>query len=157
MAKHFVGIIGALLGAFVGAWLLVAPSALAYQPEGADWADPTFVDFWTGLPLTVISGVGLILYSLGLAEELRNRGILRRRTHEDAPSRDTEAQTVPSQRQSDVEQSLVPLMAAILQDMQEQRQRREAPDGEGAPGGTAHNEYSVHGDREAQSERRTRQ
>ena len=157
MAKYFVGIIGALLGAFVGAWLLVAPSALAYQPEGADWADPTFVDFWTGLPLTVISGVGLILYSLGLAEELRNRGILRCRTHEDVPSRDTEAQTVPSQRQSDVEQSLVPLMAAILQDMQEQRQRREAPDGEGSPGGTAHNGYSVHGDREAQSERRTRQ
>jgi len=106
VAKHFVGIIGALLGAFVGAWLLVAPSALAYQPEGADWADPTFVDFWTGLPLTVISGVGLILYSIGLAEELRNRGILRRRTHEDVSSRDTEAQTVPSQRQSDVEQSL---------------------------------------------------
>jgi hypothetical protein len=157
MAKHFVGIIGALLGAFVGVWLLVAPSALAYQPEGANWADPTFVDFWTGLPLTVISGVGLILYSLGLAEELRNRGILRRRTYEDAPSRDTEAHTVPSQRQSDVEQSLVPLMAAMLQDMQEQRRRREAPDIEGTPAGIAHNEYSMHGDREAQSERRPQQ
>jgi len=126
--------------------------------------DPTFVDFWTGLPLTVVSIVGLILYSLGLAEELRNRGILRHRTYEDAPARDMEAQTVASQRQSDVEQSLVPLMAAMLQDMQEQRQRREAPDSEGAPGGiahneysVAHNEYSVHGDREAQAERRTRQ
>ena len=157
MAKHFVGIIGALLGAFVGAWLLVAPSALAYQPEGADWADPTFVDFWTGLPLTVISGVGLILYSLGLAEELRNRGILRRRTHEDAPSRDTEAQTVPSQRQSDVEQSLVSLMAAILQDMQEQRQRREAPDLEATPGGNANDANAAHGDQRTQYERRTQQ
>jgi hypothetical protein len=74
VAKHFVGIIGALLGAFVGVWLLVAPSALAYQPEGATWADPTFVDFWTGLPLTVISGVGLILYSLGLAPASNLRG-----------------------------------------------------------------------------------
>jgi heme exporter protein D len=138
-------------------WLLVAPSALAYQPEGADWADPTFVDFWTGLPLTVVSIVGLILHSLGLAKELRNRGILRRRTYEDAPARDMGARTVASQRQSDVEQSLVPLMAAMLQDMQEQRQRREAPNSEGAPGGIAHNEYPVHGDREAQSERRTRQ
>ena len=36
MTKHFVGIIGAVLSAFVGVWLLVAPSALAYQPEGAD-------------------------------------------------------------------------------------------------------------------------
>ncbi len=157
MTKHFVGIIGALLGAFVGVWLLVAPTALAYQPEGADWADPTFVDFWTGLPLTVVSIVGLILYSLGLAEELRNRGILRRRTYEDAPSRDMEAQTISSQRQSDVDQSLVPLTTAMLMDMQEQRQRREAPDTEDTPGGIAHNEYSVHGDREAQSERRTRQ
>jgi hypothetical protein len=157
VAKHFVGIIGALLGAFVGVWLLVAPSALAYQPEGANWADPTFVDFWTGLPLTVISVVGLILYSLGFAEELRNRGILRRRTYEDALSRDTEAHTVPSQPQSDVEQSLVPLMAAMLQDMQEQRRRREAQDSEGTRANIAHNEYSMHGDREAQSERRAQQ
>jgi hypothetical protein len=157
VTKHFVGIIGALLSAFVGVRLLVAPSALAYQPEGADWVNPTFVDFWTGLPLTVVSIVGLILYSLGLAEELRNRGLLRHRTYEDAPARDMEAQTVASQRQSDVEQSLVPLTAAMLQDMQEQRQRREAPDSEGAPGGIAHNEYSVHADREAQTERRTRQ
>ena len=157
MAKHFVGIIGALLGAFVGVWLLVAPSALAYQPEGANWADPTFVDFWTGLPLIVVSVVGLILYTLGLAEELRSRGILRRRTYEDAPSRDMEAQAVPPQPQSDVEQSLVPLMAAMLQDMQEQRQRREAPDREGVPDGIAHNEHSVHADREAQTERRARQ
>ena len=157
MAKHFVGIIGALLGAFVGVWLLVAPSALAYQPEGANWADPTFVDFWTGLPLIVVSVVGLILYTLGLAEELRSRGILQRRTYEDAPSRDMEAQAVPPQPQSDVERSLVPLMAAMLQDMQEQRQRREAPDREGAPDGIAHNEHSVHGGPEAQTERRARQ
>ena len=157
MAKHFVGIIGALLGAFVGVWLLVAPSALAYQPEGANWADPTFVDFWTGLPLIVVSVVGLILYTLGLAEGLRSRGILQRRTYEDAPSRDMEAHTVPSQPQSDVEQSLVPLMAAMLQDMQEQRQRREFADREGAPDNGPHNENPAHGDQQAQYERRIQQ
>ncbi len=157
MTKHFIGIIGALLGAFVGVWLLVAPSALAYQPEGANWADPTFVDFWTGLPLIVVSVVGLILYTLGLAEELRSRGILRRRTYEDAPSRDMGAQAIPPQPQSDVEQSLVPLMAAMLQDMQEQRQRREFTDLEGAPDNGPHNENPAHGDQQAQYERRIQQ
>ena len=150
MTKHFIGIIGALLGAFVGVWLLVAPSVLVYQPEGANWADPTFVDFWTGLPLIVISVLGLILYSLGLAEELRNRGILRRQTYEDHAHHEVAAQT-GAPPQGDMEQSLVPLMAAMLQDMQEQRRCREAPDIEGTPADIAHNEYSMHGDREAQS------
>jgi hypothetical protein len=156
VAKHFVGIIGSLLGAFVGVWLLVAPSALAYQPEGADWADPTFVDFWTGLPLIVISVIGLILYSLGLTEELRNLGILRRRSYEDHPQRDVEAQTI-SPQQGSMEQSLVPLMAAMLQDMQEQRQRREAPDLEATPGGNANDANAAHGDQRTQYERRTQQ
>jgi hypothetical protein len=124
---------------------MVTPSALAYQPEGADWADPTFVDFWTGLPLVAISALGLILYSLGLTEELRNRSILRRRSYEDHPQRDVEAQTI-SPQQGSMEQSLVPLMAAMLQDMQDQRQRREAPDREDAPGGNAHNDYAAHSD-----------
>lgn len=154
MAKHFVGIIGALLGALAGAWLMVAPSVLAYQPEGADWADPTFVDFWTGLPLVIVSVIGLILYSLGLAEELRNRGILRRRSYEDSPYHAGEAQTVP-QQQGSMEQTLLPLMTAMLQDMQEQRQRREAPDRAGTPSGNAHNEYVAPGDQ--QYERRTQQ
>jgi hypothetical protein len=64
MAKYVIGATGALLGALVGAWLMLAPFALAYQGSGADWADPTYVDFWTGLPLTVISIVGLISISL---------------------------------------------------------------------------------------------
>ena len=154
MAKHFVGIIGALFGAFIGVWLLVAPSALAYQPEGADWADPTFVDFWTGLPLTVVSVVGLILYSLGLVEELRDRGILQRRYYEDQPSPDVGAQRVP--QQDDVEQSLVPLMAAMLQDIQEQRRRGEAANLEDTPG-DAHNDYAAHGDQQTQYERGSQQ
>ena len=156
MTKHFIGIIGALLGAFVGVWLLVAPSALAYQPEGANWADPTFVDFWTGLPLIVISVVGLILYTLGLAEELRNRGILRLQTYEDHVHHEVAAQS-DAPPQGDMERSLVPLMAAMLQDMQEQRQRREFTDREGAPDNGPHNENPAHGDQQAQYERRIQQ
>src|SRR5215212_11674977 len=78
MAKYVIGATGALLGALAGVWLMLAPFALAYQNSGADWADPTYVDFWTGLPLLVVSLVGLILYVSGLVEELRRRGIMRR-------------------------------------------------------------------------------
>ena len=78
MVKYIIGAAGALLGALAGAWLMLAPFALAYQGSGADWADPTFVDFWTGLPLLVVCVVGVILYVSGLVEELRRRGIMSR-------------------------------------------------------------------------------
>jgi hypothetical protein len=78
MAKYVIGAVGALLGVLAGAWLMLAPFALAYQNSGTDWADPTYVDFWTGLPLLVVSLFGLILYVSGLVEELRRRGIMRR-------------------------------------------------------------------------------
>jgi ABC-type amino acid transport system permease subunit len=74
MVKYVIGAVGALLGVLAGAWLMLTPFALAYQNSGADWAEPTYVDFWTGLPLLV----GLILYVSGLVEELRRRGIMRR-------------------------------------------------------------------------------
>ena len=77
MVKYVIGATGALLGALAGAWLMLAPFALAYQNSGANWADPTFVDFWTGLPLLVVSVAGLILYVSGLVEELRRRLIMR--------------------------------------------------------------------------------
>src|SRR5215218_5817565 len=86
MAKYVIGATGALLGALVGAWLMLAPFALAYQNSGADWADPTFVDFWAGLPVLIVSVVGLVLYVSGLVEELRRRGIMRRPYAESAGS-----------------------------------------------------------------------
>lgn len=122
MTKHFVGIVGALLGALAGAWLMVAPFALAYQPEGADWADPTFVDFWTGLGLLIVSVVGLISYASGLVEELRRRGILQRRVYEEPA-----APAARSQQEAALEQTLTRLLAAMLKDQQEQAARGHAP------------------------------
>jgi hypothetical protein len=119
MAKYVIGATGALLGALVGAWLMLAPFALAYQGSGADWADPTYVDFWTGLPLVAISVVGVILYISGLVEELRRRGIMRRPYA--APA--GQATDVPpgnaSGSENNVEQVLLPLVTAMLKDMQE--------------------------------------
>ena len=122
MVKYVIGAVGALLGALAGAWLMLAPFALAYQSSGADWADPTFVDFWTGLPLLVVSVVGLILYVSGLVEELRRRGIMRRPYAEPAGQQQAPDQPPDNASGSDnnnMEQILLPLVTAMLKDMQE--------------------------------------
>jgi len=119
MAKYVIGMTGALLGALVGAWLMLAPFALAYQGSGADWADPTYVDFWTGLPLAAISVVGLILYISGLVEELRRRGIVRRPYAAPDGQVPTTPEADATGSENNVEQVLLPLVTAMLKDMQE--------------------------------------
>ena len=128
MTKYVVGATGALLGALIGTWLMLAPFALAYQGSGADWADPTYVDFWTGLPLLVISVAGLILYASGLVEELRRRGIMRRPYA--APPGQPQAPGSPPENASgsekNMEQVLLPLVTAMLKDMQERDRERDS-------------------------------
>jgi hypothetical protein len=127
MVKYVIGATGALLGALAGAWLMLAPFALAYQSSGADWADPTFVDFWTGLPLLVVSVVGVILYVSGLVEELRRRGIMRRPYAEPAgqPQAQVEPSAADSGSENNMEQVLLPLVTAMLKDMQERDRGRD--------------------------------
>lgn len=126
-SKYFVGIIGALIGALAGAWLMIAPVILAYQPQGADWTAPSYTDFWTGLPLTVVSVVGLISYFLGLVEELYDRGIIEPRAawvyQQPAP------QSAAQSGDNSIEQALAPLLAEMLRDMQEQRRSGGAATG----------------------------
>ena len=127
MVKYVIGATGALLGALAGAWLMLAPFALAYQSSGADWADPTFVDFWTGLPLLIVSVVGVILYVSGLVEELRRRGIMRRPYAEPAgqPQAQCEPSAADSGSENNMEQILLPLVTAMLKDMQERDRGRD--------------------------------
>ena len=127
MVKYVIGATGALLGALAGAWLMLAPFALAYQNSGANWADPTFVDFWTGLPLLVVSVAGLILYVSGLVEELRRRGIMRRPYAELAaqPQAPGEPSDNASGSENNMEQVLLPLVTAMLKDMQERDRGRD--------------------------------
>jgi hypothetical protein len=127
MVKYVIGATGALLGTLVGAWLMLAPFALAYQSSGADWADPTFVDFWTGLPLLVVSVVGVILYVSGLVEELRRRGVMRRPYAEPTgqPQAPGEPPAADSGSENNMEQVLLPLVTAMLKDMQERDRGRD--------------------------------
>ena len=125
MTKYVTGAAGALLGALAGLWLMLAPFALAYQGSGADWADPTYVDFWTGLPLLVVSVVGSILYISGLVEELRRRGIVRRPYAAPAEQPQGSPQANASSQENNIEQVLLPLVTAMLKDMQERDGARQ--------------------------------
>ena len=68
MTKYLIGMVGALAGMLVEGWLMLAPFALAYQSSGADWADPTHTDLWSGLVILVVSLIGLVAYAWGLSE-----------------------------------------------------------------------------------------
>lgn len=125
MSKYFIGMAGALGGMLVGAWLMLAPFALAYQPSGVDWAAPTYTDFWSGLPVLVVSLIGLIMYALGLVAELRRRGIIERK--ETSQAQRAQVAGIPAGGEvptnaGDIEQILLPLVAAMLKDMQDRRQ-----------------------------------
>ena len=139
LTKYLIGAFGALLGALGGAWLMLAPFALAYQPSGADWADPTYADFWTGLPLVAVSLIGLIAYILGLVGELRRRGIIERRTEPQAAG--LQATSAQGGSQGNMEQVLLPLLTAMLKDMQDRERERTdgTPRASGAkePGGAS--------------------
>ena len=128
MVKYVIGAVGALLGALAGAWLMLAPFALAYQNSGANWADPTYVDFWTGLPFLVVSLAGVVLYVLGLVEELRGRGIMRR-PYVATPAEQPQVPGGPpdnaSGSENNMEQVLLPLVTAMLKDMQERDRGRD--------------------------------
>ena len=128
MTKYVVGIFGSLLGALGSIWLILAPFALAYQPEDADWADPTFVDFWTGLPLLVVSVVGLAAFAGALFMELRSRGVIAPPSvSQQGPPAPAQA---PTQERGEMEQLLMPLVTAMLKDMQERDKDRNTENGE---------------------------
>ena len=145
MTKYFIGIVGSLGGALAGAWLILAPFALGYQPEGADWIDATRTDFWTGIAVLAISLVGIVAYVLALRKEAERRGIIESeavyatRTYGPPPGG-----YAPS---GELERVLLPLATAMLKDVQEQQQKREAAgrarESDGAPDGQPRAERRV--------------
>jgi hypothetical protein len=139
VTKYLIGMVGALAGMLIGGWLMLAPFALAYQSSGAEWADPTYTDFWSGLAILVISLIGLIMYVLGLFGELRRRGIIEPR--EEVPEAQAASMPVGGTQggSGEIEQILLPLVTAMLKDMQDQQKREEdgAPQSSTPHGGTA--------------------
>ena len=76
MTRFYVGILGGIAGVLGGAWLILAPFALGYQPENAAWADATKVDVFTGIGILVLGLVTVAAFAAGLAATLRAEGAL---------------------------------------------------------------------------------
>lgn len=76
MGRFYAGILTGIAGVMVGAWLIAAPFALAYQPENAAWVDATKVDVFTGLGLIALGCVTAAGFAAGLVATLRAEGSL---------------------------------------------------------------------------------
>jgi hypothetical protein len=76
LAKHGWALGTCVVTLLAGAWLMLAPFALGYQGYGASWSTQTINQFWLGLGVVVFSALGLALFAIALASELREAGVL---------------------------------------------------------------------------------
>jgi hypothetical protein len=91
VTRFYVGILGGIAGVLGGAWLILAPFALGYQPENAAWADATKVDVFTGIGILALGLVTVAAFAAGLAATLRAEGALPPRARRAAPPEPVEA------------------------------------------------------------------
>ncbi len=123
MTKYFVGIVGSAITALIGGWLILSPWVLSYQPAGRPWIPATKEDLWMGIGVAFVSLVGLAAYSLGLVGGMRSRGVLPER-----PKRPRPVERPAPEQPATLEQTLAPLIQALLEDREARRREdREVP------------------------------
>jgi hypothetical protein len=127
VTRFYVGILGGIAGVLGGAWLVLAPFALGYQPNNAAWADATKVDVFTGIGILVLGLVSVAAFAAGLAATLRAEGALPPRARRAAPPPE------PVEATAEVAElrSVLVRLAAALED-HEQTQRPGERHGEPA-------------------------
>jgi hypothetical protein len=129
-APYIAGLAGAAVVALTGVWLVIAPFAVGYQPDGADWVDATVIGVVTGAALIVLGLVTLVVLATAIRAEAHRRGLLPTLDGEagpngradDAPS-DHDDELAPSP--ADLESVLAPLAAALLEDLRNGHETRE--------------------------------
>src|SRR5579862_7889436 len=102
IAKYYVGLGASLLTLLTGAWLILAPFALGFQPYTGDWTDATKNDFWFGIGISVVALAGMILFAMALLTTLRQAELLPAQARPRAtPAAPVAAPVVASTAQSD--------------------------------------------------------
>lgn len=126
-APFIAGLAGGITVTLTGIWLAVAPFAVGYQPDGADWVDATIVGVATGAGLVLVGLVTLVVVARALGAEVRRRGLAP--THRSEPDDHAEPDPVddeqPPASPDDLETILASLATALLADVR---------DGHHAPG-----------------------
>ena len=129
--KYLIGMVTSLILLLAGGWLILAPFALGYQHNGADWTSQTTNDFVTGIPVAVVALVSFLLFFFALLGALRAAGMLvaRQRGQQaqvaSAPVVYPSPTGVPpavASNQSDLDRTLSTLAAALAADLTARRQ-----------------------------------
>jgi hypothetical protein len=143
-APYVAGLAGAAAVALTGIWLIVAPFAVGYQPDGAEWVDATIIGVVTGAALVVLGLVTGIVLATALRAEARRHGLLPTTSPADAPmDSDPDEPSDPDDADAfvagpaDLESVLAPLAAALLEDLRNGHEERELDQLADHPTGTA--------------------
>ena len=132
LARNLWGLGASLVALIVGAWLILAPFALGYQPYGADWVSQTSNDFWVGIAVVLLSLVGLVLFVMSLMGSLRAGGVLRRRVRAEETTAAYPAEAAQPAPEA-WERTIADLASALAEDLAE---RRRASAGSNAHSGS---------------------
>jgi hypothetical protein len=127
LSKYICGMAASLIVFLAGGWLILAPFALGYQPYGADWVSQTTNDFATGIPVAVVALVSFTFFFFSLLGALRAAGIVAVRQRRQAPvpavtQGAASLSQAPGSHQSDLDQTLATLAAALAADLTARRQ-----------------------------------
>ncbi len=112
IGKNVWGAAMSLINLLTGAWLMVAPFALGYQPSSANWTSATSNSFWFGLAIVVVSLAGVQLFAWSAVRQARLAGMLRNRRQR-ATFSAADAQT----RLTDLERTLTQMAAVLAADV----------------------------------------
>jgi hypothetical protein len=127
LSKYICGMAASLIIFLAGGWLILAPFALGYQPYGASWVDQTTNNFVTGIPVAVVALAAFALFFASLIGSLRAGGILAARRPAQVPAMSQPQATPAPAPQSDLDQTLATLAAALAADMAARRQTANLP------------------------------
>jgi len=65
-----LGLVASITALLAGGWLMLAPFALGYQPDGAAWSDATVNDFVVSLVLLTLGLIATIAFAAAVVGRL---------------------------------------------------------------------------------------
>lgn len=122
------GLAGAIAVMLIGIWLFIAPFAVGYQPEGADWVDATIIGIATGAAVTLLGLLALSVVAGALRVEVRRQGLaptVRSSPADGDAAVDGDDDQQPPIQAGDLDTVLASLAAALLEDVRDGHQARE--------------------------------
>lgn len=122
------GLAGATSVILIGIWLIAAPFAVGYQPDGADWVDATIIGVATGAGVILLGLVILLVVAGALRAEVRRRGLVpnvQPDSTDSDPEADGDDDQQPPIQAGDLDTILATLAAALLEDVRDGHQDRE--------------------------------